>query len=68
MTDIDRKVKTPLLADIPPDFDPRLITILRALQESVDLREGRTAKGTNSRFVTIQDLIDAGVINEGDIT
>lgn len=61
------KLKPPHINDIPRDFDPRLREILEQLREYIDFREGQIAKGTKSRFVTIQDLIDAGVIAEGDI-
>jgi len=67
MPSIGRKVPPPLLPDIPEDLDPRLRGILEALYEEIDLREGRQAKGTNSRFVTIEDLVEAGVIADGDI-
>lgn len=68
MTDIGRKIKPPVLPDIPQDIDPRLIKQFQGLRDAIDLREGRVASGKNARFVTIQDLIDAGVINDGDIT
>jgi len=68
MPSLGRKVQPPLLPEIPADLEPRLRAILEALYEEIDLREGRQAKGTNSRFVSIEDLVDAGVIADGDIT
>jgi hypothetical protein len=68
LTDIGRKISPAILSDIPPDFDPRLVKILESLREAIDLREGRIAPGKNARFVTIQDLVDANVIADGDIT
>lgn len=62
-----RKITPPSFSDIPKDFDPRLVSILQELQAAIDLREGRIAQGTNTRFVTIQDLVDAAVVADGVI-
>lgn len=67
MADIGRKIKPTTLGELPPDLDPRLKEYLEALAYALDLREGRVAAGTNSRFVTIQDLVDAGVVTDGVI-
>ena len=63
-----RRVDPPILIEVPPDVEKGLRELLEGMRQTIDLREGRLGKGTNSRFVTIQDLIDAGVIAEGDIT
>lgn len=68
MADIGRIVKPLSSDDIPADLDPRLRDILEAIIYAIDLREGRVAKNTNSRFVTIQDLVTAGVVADGVIT
>lgn len=60
-----RTIKANVFSDIPPDFDPRLRALLEELQAAIDLREGRIAAGTNTRFVTIQDLVTAGVVADG---
>lgn len=62
-----RAIKPLSLDDIPADLEPRLRELLEQLIYAADLREGRVARGTNSRFVTIKDLIDAGVIVNGQI-
>lgn len=67
MPSIGRTIKPPAMADIPRDLDPRLIAILEALIQSNDLREGRIAPLTNTRFVTIQDLVTAGIVADGVI-
>lgn len=67
MADIGRKIKPINLEELPADFDPRLRELLEQIVYALDLREGRVAAKTNSRFVTIQDLVDAGVIADGDI-
>lgn len=63
-----RKIVPPQFSGIPEDFDPRLRGILEELQQALDLREGRIAPGTNTRFVTIGDLVDAGVVADGVLT
>jgi hypothetical protein len=68
MPSIGRAIKVPSLEDLPQNVDPQLRTFLEALIYAIDIREGRIAPGTNTRFVTIQDLVDAGVVSDGDIT
>lgn len=68
MTTIGREIIPPSLEDLPKDIDPKLRSLLEALIYTIDIREGRVARGTNTRFVTIQDLVDAGLINDGDLT
>lgn len=63
-----REVKVPPLPDVPDDVPPSVRAFLEAVKQSLEIREGRIASGTNSRFVTIKDLVDAGVIAQGDIT
>lgn len=67
MTSVGRKIKPPTIEDLPEDLDPRLREILEGIIYSLDLREGRVAKETNTRFVNIQDLVDAGVVADGVI-
>lgn len=67
MPSIGRTIKVPALDEIPSGLDPKLQALLEGIIYALDVREGRVAKETNSRFVTIQDLVDAGVINDGDI-
>lgn len=62
-----RKIKVPALGDIPKNVDPALRDVLQSIIDAIDLREGRTSPGSNTRFVTIQDLVDAGVITDGQI-
>lgn len=68
MPNIGRKINPPQLPDIPADLDPVLRDILEAYRQGMDLREGRLSPNTNSRFVTIQDLVDAGIVADGVIT
>lgn len=67
MPTIGRTVKPLSIDDIPADMEPRMREVLEAIIYAIDLREGRVAKGTNSRFVTIQDLVAAGVVADGVI-
>jgi len=67
MAGLGRKLVMPALGDIPADTPPQLRKLLEDIIYALDVREGRVAKGTNSRFVTIQDLVEAGVIADGDI-
>jgi hypothetical protein len=68
MTVAGRKnVKVPTIAEIPKAVDPGVRDVLEGIIQTHDIREGRAAKGTNSRFVTIQDLINAGIIVDGKI-
>lgn len=62
-----REIKPPALDDLPDDFDPRIRGVLEQIIYAIDLREGRVARGSNTRFVTIQDLVDAGVVQDGEI-
>ena len=67
MTDVGRKIKVPVPGDLPNDIPKGLRDVLENIIHALDMREGRVAKGTNTRFVTIQDLVDAGLISDGDI-
>ena len=52
---------------IPPPYgiDEPENTILRTIKEVLDVREGKTP-AWKQRNVTIQDLIDLGLISESD--
>lgn len=67
-----RRITTPGIPDIPTGMEQPQRGILEAMKSTIDLREGRLQKVTaaqrNSRFVTIQDLIDAGLVADGVIT
>lgn len=60
-----RKILTPAIPDIPPDTPKPVRDALEALKQTADIREGRAARGANARFVTIQDLVDAGIVADG---
>jgi hypothetical protein len=62
-----RKIITPAIPDIPEDTPKPLRDVLEAMKQWIDIREGRAAKGTNARSVSIQDLVDAGVVPDGKI-
>jgi hypothetical protein len=64
---VARTLNPPSIGDIPPDTPPALRQLLEDLIYAMQLREGRVGAGTNSRFVTIQDLVDAGVVVDGKI-
>lgn len=68
MTSLGRPLTMPEVGDLPLDMDPHLRSVLEAIIQTIDIREGRQLKGKNVRFVTIQDLIDAGLIVDGAIT
>jgi len=58
----------PALPDVSEAPAPaEVANALRSIKTTIEVREGVIASGTNSRFVTIQDLIDAGVIADGVI-
>jgi hypothetical protein len=60
-------VATKIIAPSAPEPTPEnLVEVVRTLKNNIDLREGRT-KVKNQRHVTIQDLIDAGVVVDGKI-
>lgn len=62
-------VTVPPIPPIPLNASPQeLREILVAMKAAIEIREGRIGAGTNSRFPTLQDLIDAAVIAAGDIT
>ena len=62
-----RSIKVTTLPDLPTNIDPQLRDFLMALVQQNNQREGRIGL-PGDRFVTINDLIGAGVIEEGDIT
>lgn len=62
-------VSIPPIPPIPQNPTPEdLYRILTAMKTAFEVREGVTAAGTNSRFTTIQDLVGAGVLADGDVT
>lgn len=61
------KTKTPAIGDIENlAVGHDVKRVLGQIKEVVEVREGRRGV-RNSRAVTIQDLIDAGLIQDGDI-
>lgn len=56
----------PPFPDAPPDAPPYLVEWLEAVRQYIQAREGKLGKRSD-RFVSEQQLIDAGVINAGDI-
>lgn len=60
-----KKIITPAVPDVPAALEKPLRDVLEALKQTADIREGRAAKGRNARFVTIQDLVDAGIVADG---
>jgi hypothetical protein len=67
MATVGRAVKLPALGDIPADCPPQTRELLENLLLTLDIAYGRVGKGTNTRFVTIQDLVNAGVVADGVI-
>lgn len=63
-----RAIKFPELPELPADLDPSLREWAQVVEQQLNLMRGNIAAGTNTRFVTIQDLVDAAVIADGDIT
>lgn len=62
-----KQVKPPQLPGLPDTLDPQLRAYLETLELKCQIYEGTIAKLTNSRFVTIQDLVSAGVVADGVI-
>lgn len=63
----NRPIKISSFDSIPDSVDKPLRDLLEQIIHHIDLREGRIAPGTNTRFVSIQDLVDAGVVPDGTI-
>lgn len=61
-------LKIPEMPELPADLPPALREWCETVELILRLREGLVGPGTNTRFVTIQDLINAGLISEGDLT
>lgn len=67
MSGLGRPLTMPELGEVPPGTEPALKSLVENIVQTIEIREGRTLRGKNTRFVTIQDLIDAGVVVEGVI-
>lgn len=59
-------MKTPSIPPVPLEVDMGLKRILDPIKEIVELREGKRGDPLQ-RFVTFQDMIDMGLITEGDV-
>lgn len=62
----ERRQPTASIPDIPEDMEQPLRDILIAIKTTLDQREGRLG-ANNERLVTVQDLVDKGVIADGDL-
>lgn len=62
-----RPVQIPGIPKLPDSAPKELRDWCIRVQQILDIRNGIAAKGTNTRFVTIQDLVDAGVVADGVI-
>lgn len=67
MSNIGRPIRYPTLGDIPPEVIGEHRRLLEDMIMLLDLAYGRQGKGTNARFVTIADLVAAGVVADGVI-
>lgn len=56
--------KVPAIPDVPLDpLSPETLrAILTAIKQVIETREGIVAGGTNSRFVTLEDLRKTGLV------
>lgn len=60
-------VKIPEPPQLPDDLPPALREWCENAELALAILRGTRGKGTNSRAVTVQDLINVGLINDGDI-
>lgn len=67
MGSVGRAVKLPSLGEIPASVDADTANLFNDIIMLLDIAYGRQGKGTNTRFVTIQDLVNAGVVADGVI-
>lgn len=67
MATVGRTIKLPTLDEIPDDCPPKTREFLENVLMLLDIAYGRQGKGTNTRFVSIQDLVNAGVVADGVI-
>ena len=58
---------TPAIPDIPLSVGEDIARVLNPIKETIDLREGRKGKLPNESMVTLQNLIDLGLIAQTDI-
>lgn len=67
MPTVGRAIKLPTFGEIPASVDRATAEMLNDIVMLLDIAYGRQGKGTNSRFVTIQDLVNAGLVADGVI-
>jgi hypothetical protein len=64
MSDINNPTKLPSIPSLEGINDPATRTILEAIKEILEVREGTRPKGQGlDRSVTYRDLFDAGIVN-----
>lgn len=64
---MDRPVKLPELPELPADLPAGLKDWCEAVEQRLRIMQGQVAKETNSRSVTIHDLVAAGLVADGVI-
>lgn len=60
-----RAIKVPELPELGADVPQAVRDWCHTADQMLGIAFGRVAAGTNTRFVTIQDLVDAGVVPDG---
>jgi hypothetical protein len=63
-----RKITIPGIPDTSAIQDQEAKRAIDVMKETIEIREGRRGVGNkNERFVTVQDLIDAGIVADGKL-
>lgn len=62
---MDRPVKMPSMPALPANLDPALRDWCQSVEMILQIQLGLVAKNTNSRFVTIHDLVATGIVPDG---
>lgn len=63
-----RTTKIPSIPETSAIQDQEAKHAIDAIKETIEVREGRRGTGhKNDRFVTVQDLIDAGIVVDGKL-
>lgn len=65
---MDKPVSYPDFPEIPVGTPAPLVEWCRAVEDQLRIALGRVAVNTNSRMVTVHDLVKAGVVADGVIT
>ncbi len=60
-------IYTPAIPEMGWDIAPKIKEALGSVKETIDIREGRKSSLPNEKFVSLQDLLDLGLITQTNI-